>query len=962
MNLFDEIKKSNIEELTELTAKLKICRLKLFYKSLLDNAVYYLMIVNSFFASILNKKIEVRKPMHTEEILDAEIRALKTLDQGQIIMQLKDYVRRDAGTGLNGFPINKNASEYQLSVRVIKAAMKCFRNTDTNGMSVMEMGDYIFREYPRKKRVNIMLILKIWLWFSLFAGIASTALLIKFRSVWLFAISAVILEFIPALLFQNKISCEKLATFVWLCASSRGFSFAPEMTDMPTENLSDDALYDTDIRIRVCHTLKAQLDSLNKERNELIEQIDSYNNTISTNNDLISRTYDDHTNENYSVRVRNDKEKENNEIEKLIKKAETTIRDCDKEIDKVSLIFEDTVVHEADRLKTRWTKAYRGIDFEDEMLWDAIVRFSINDFPKIEQRLEELYSSSEPETITRMDKKGRYISFRCSNDDVARIYICFDETTDGLLRIMNIERDGELLETPLNQEELSEALNKIAAEKSDARNYNVESDYLSALKELDSYKEQLSVLNSQFLDLRGKKNRLEDELSDLEEKQEILEESNRKLNTQIDNKQKECLVLKRQLGELREKEEDNRDRINLLEKKYNNALSALESQKELKNKIEESLKTTAAQLKLKEEELNSARKAFELKGQEFDQFRKESREQIDKNVVRIKELEQKSTDDNKKIEMLEGNLNTMKSLKKNTEQKLSEMDKTISDLRRQLSEKNGDRQLRDKLAKKEEEYNSIRKTYEKIVANQEAVRNQYEESNAEKERLKEQIKEIETKNSELYDKLDSETKKYNMVLAENDILNNTISELEYELQNNIRNNNRTIKLCKKRECRDIFQNSFQEAKESIFIIAPWINNYILNEKKTIDKIDKALNRGVKVTVGYGITTDNKLMGFLEKMRNGNTLSKSEMKDAKTMEQVLILRKRFENQPNFRIFNAVTHEKILSYDALTLVGSYNFLSFDGSGAREESAVLVSGQEFAREVCGSFSERISMSSQG
>jgi hypothetical protein len=118
------------------------------------------------------------------------------------------------------------------------------------------------------------------------------------------------------------------------------------------------------------------------------------------------------------------------------------------------------------------------------------------------------------------------------------------------------------------------------------------------------------------------------------------------------------------------------------------------------------------------------------------------------------------------------------------------------------------------------------------------------------------------------------------------------------------------------EHRPLFERSLREAKSQLLIVSPWIRDSVLNRDR-LEKIKRLVERGVKVFVGYGLGEDDKpgrdkgdnAIHFLNQLAHRHTnLHFHELGD--------------------------THAKILLMDdSYAVIGSFNWLSFEGSAKRD-----------------------------
>lgn len=130
---------------------------------------------------------------------------------------------------------------------------------------------------------------------------------------------------------------------------------------------------------------------------------------------------------------------------------------------------------------------------------------------------------------------------------------------------------------------------------------------------------------------------------------------------------------------------------------------------------------------------------------------------------------------------------------------------------------------------------------------------------------------------------------------------------------NMSKNTETLELEEKQlsdeEIKKCFYNMLTCAKREIFIVSPWVSERVTEQILPILK--SATNRGVRIHIVYGIYS-----------------YKSEDTRSETSKQQI---KRYQKElGNFlTVEESNTHVKVCICDDYYLVGSYNFLSYDGN---------------------------------
>lgn len=137
----------------------------------------------------------------------------------------------------------------------------------------------------------------------------------------------------------------------------------------------------------------------------------------------------------------------------------------------------------------------------------------------------------------------------------------------------------------------------------------------------------------------------------------------------------------------------------------------------------------------------------------------------------------------------------------------------------------------------------------------------------------------------------------------------------------------TIKPLENEELRDVLLQTFELAQKEICIITPWITRWVV-DGFMIDKMRQAIEKGVKIRILYGIgdisSTQQKKSNYNDNDRN-----------IKTENMAQTLQKTFAKYGNrFSMHRSNTHGKLLICDdQFYVIGSFNFLSFDGDYTKD-----------------------------
>lgn len=152
------------------------------------------------------------------------------------------------------------------------------------------------------------------------------------------------------------------------------------------------------------------------------------------------------------------------------------------------------------------------------------------------------------------------------------------------------------------------------------------------------------------------------------------------------------------------------------------------------------------------------------------------------------------------------------------------------------------------------------------------------------------------------------------------------------------NKNTQLELLKNEEIRIKFLNVFQEATKSIYIISPWIENWVL-KPSFLQYFQQAIARNVHIYVVCGFKDNYKY-------------NKRESKNFVTIKNALKLQEILGSKYFHINSNDNTHAKIIICDdKYSISGSFNFLSFQGiynEYTRSEEAICSYNKDLIYQI--------------
>lgn len=140
----------------------------------------------------------------------------------------------------------------------------------------------------------------------------------------------------------------------------------------------------------------------------------------------------------------------------------------------------------------------------------------------------------------------------------------------------------------------------------------------------------------------------------------------------------------------------------------------------------------------------------------------------------------------------------------------------------------------------------------------------------------------------------------------------------------------------------ILENALNSASQRVLIISPWIRRKVVG-KTFLGNLRRCLERGVEVTIAYGIDRDDKNANYHDKKAEADLVHLS------------------KGYTNFRLMRkGNTHAKVLIKDSeFYVTTSFNWLSFKGDPSqpfREEEGTYVEGRKRVDEYYNRLMQRI------
>ena len=167
-------------------------------------------------------------------------------------------------------------------------------------------------------------------------------------------------------------------------------------------------------------------------------------------------------------------------------------------------------------------------------------------------------------------------------------------------------------------------------------------------------------------------------------------------------------------------------------------------------------------------------------------------------------------------------------------------------------------------------------------------------------------------------------------------LRSKLKELETE------RNQRKVRYLWTPEIRDMLWDALRTAREQLLILSGWISTEVVNDD-FVEALDSALQRGVKVWIGYGF----------DKGSNRGEQQRQEPRWRNAEKEFERLAKKYSGMLTYKDVGRSHEKRLICDNRYTFGGSFNLLSFTGEQngrgkVRHEGADLIEDEGFCEEL--------------
>ena len=541
---------------------------------------------------------------------------------------------------------------------------------------------------------------------------------------WVLCSSFIVSELLWYIFLERKQAKWQLAHFIWLSVSGLGGYYAAKVEEMPSNNVVKTVWEENDLNLRAYHTFGNMIDNkLNKGKKSLEckkDLIDKYNNNTEKIKQIKSGNIQIGWNtENEKIRVIYDLEKENNRLYKRCEKIDEDYKQIANSVKELRVTLDEIKKNEVEKLQNRWIKAFPNCIFKDGVIKCVIEKFSYSELGIIESRIYELHNSDAPFAWANKRSNEYIVFFSTNNAGLGKVYYSKKCKDSNDIVLCNIERSDLLKELSITPDEVKRDI------KQNSENNEIE------------YQRRIKV----FIDVLEGRDR---EITNLKQQKEELELARERVEKQLASKQSEvkelkyevtksnrkCIYLESQIEELERDKKNNFIEIKNVKDEHKREKNYQDELLDKLRKASIKLQDIKDELSYKDKEICRLNSVVRSKEDKIRNLTENLRLQKEEYVCKIKEFDER-------IIASEGQSNLEKSLRRNAEEKLKQINEEKEKLRKILHNSISKEEafnLKEKINEKEKEIKELNSTIKKLELIHKESENKIYELKQEKEK------------------------------------------------------------------------------------------------------------------------------------------------------------------------------------------------------------------------------------
>lgn len=869
-NMIDGLKQARHQELIALTSAIETYTFS-------NRMGAFARQIGNLFRKLFRKSTVPAGMQVRLEQTQTELASLRTVElqerlQKDLVRELR-FVKR----------VPKGSSEDQLSVSMLQAVSALYGKKQFAFLSPAEMADDLKVKCAKRNPNTVKRLPNLWLWCSLLLFFCAVGMAVYLRSdlpVRGIAAAALVLEAALCFLLRRKAALEKMAGAIALSGQSYQVSFSvqPDELSLGGWDTADTSKFERGLR--ALHTMQATIRTMTERKNQLhqlneqSEQILQSN--LQTMKQLRAQTAENAMEQEEQRRRLQTYRSENDRLEAEKQQRLETIATAEKRIQQLNQLSFALAQALNRAIRGLWQEKYQDFIFNDDFFTALVSNFEWFSFEIIERRLLELKKAKDPRSLGKSRNGYFLFEFAIEKQSCALVYEVQQE-----LHILAIQRPFLPKDVGMSDPQLIDTL--------------VEYGVMKKKAAAEPVKTEENVKSASAHDL------IQEMSEQIQKGQKTIDELNRRVD---------LLALEKKTIELekkslfQEKEELERQLASLQRKIQQEKRQNTEKLQAEEAKVKEKIAQLERLLAEKTEQMARLQK-------EYDQTYQKALLELEQQKKHTETLHETVSKNQKELSRLQKEYDALKN--------------SSIDLTNQLNlSESSLKKVKSYLDQQKKENGDQRAKYEKLKSSSESMKHLITEQ-------KQQMQEIEDHCAKL--KKENQGIQGGIQIAEGKIAEQekNIQQLKKSLAVHQAQLD-SAEIVENYDIRKEFERAFAEASTEIDIISPWLGRFT-REAPFYAMVEKALRRGVVIKIRYGFNEDRGGADLTREslqriMREGAFRTRDEW----SVLNIHLLHQRFDSKYPGKILSCRqdSHAKLLMVDrAYYLIGSFNFLSYDGS---------------------------------
>ncbi len=268
-NLFDGIRKSDKSEIAKLLCGFKVYNISAMLYMVWQCIYYALRYVLYQIARLMRKELSLPSVYFFKKRYEILYESYMQQEKELLLVTLFKLIKRKLR--LIGHSVTK--SEDKVSAEITSLVSELYLKEELKGLSVLEKNDYICKRYPRQKKLDEGMCLRLWAIVSFFVLVAATIFFVsneEFRII--IGAVCILIEMLWGYWVYRKLLQWQLARFVWASGNGLGQPFSVD-SKVSVKFSSGQAKVKCERDYWIYHTVRSLIKGSSEESRPLLEDM-----------------------------------------------------------------------------------------------------------------------------------------------------------------------------------------------------------------------------------------------------------------------------------------------------------------------------------------------------------------------------------------------------------------------------------------------------------------------------------------------------------------------------------------------------------------------------------------------------------------------------------------------------------------------------------------------------------------